>query len=398
MNPYLDTLQPYPFQRLNQLKAGITPTATFEHIALSIGEPKHRPPPFVVDLLTDRELLFADLAAYPATRGDDALRSAIAQWLQLRFAATLDPATQVLPVAGTREALFSFGQAMLSGRHDALAILPNPFYQIYEGAVLLRGATPYFVDAQPTQDYRPCYTDIAESVWRRCELVYLCSPGNPTGHTATEADLLWLIEQAERFDFVIAADECYSEIYLHEEHKPLGLLQVAAAAGIDDYRRCVVFHSLSKRSNLPGLRSGFVAGDAAILERYYQYRTYEGCALPNHVQKASAAAWLDEDHVVENRRLYREKFAAVTPILSRAIPLVDPQGGFYHWLDVGEDDEAFTQRLYREENITVLPGSYLGRQNHGVNPGANHVRVAWVAPPEDCIAAAERLSEWLKRR
>jgi N-succinyldiaminopimelate aminotransferase len=395
MNPYLKNLQLYPFQRLTQLKAGVKAAATSEHVALSLGEPKHRPPHFVVELLADQELLFADLAVYPATRGEDALRTAIAQWLQRRFAATVDPATQVLPVAGTREALFSFGQAILSGSPDTLAMLPNPFYQIYEGAVLLRGARPFFVDAAPATNYRPAYTDIAESVWRRCELVYLCSPANPTGYTATQEDLLWLIEQAQRFDFVIAADECYSEIYLHEDHKPIGLLEVAAAAGIDNFRQCVVFHSLSKRSNLPGLRSGFVAGDAAILERYFQYRTYEGCALPNHVQKASAAAWLDEEHVVENRRLYRQKFAAVTPILNQVISVTDPQGGFYHWLDVGEDDEAFTLRLYREQNITVLPGSYLGRENNGSNPGANHVRIAWVAPLADCVSAAERLSEWL---
>lgn len=398
MNPDLDALQPYPFERLHQLKIGVEANQSYPHVALSIGEPKHQPPQFIIDILADRDLLATDLAAYPATRGEESLRVAIAQWLQRRFAASVDPATQVLPVAGTREALFSFGQAVLSGSRAAVAVLPNPFYQIYEGAILLRGATPYFVACDPADDYRPRYADVPEAVWRACELVYLCSPANPTGRNLGAQDMLWLIEQAERFDFVIAADECYSEIYLTQENKPAGLLEVAAASGIDDFRRCIVFHSLSKRSSLPGLRSGFVAGDAQILARYYQYRTYEGCALPNHVQKASAAAWQDEEHVIENRRLYRQKFAAVTPILARALPLTDPEGGFYHWLNIGEDDEAFSRALYAERNVTVLPGSYLGRLRDGHNPGAQHIRVAWVAPLADCIAAAERLSDWLTVR
>ncbi len=395
MNRYLDDLQPYPFERLQQLKIGASADQSYPHVALSIGEPKHQPAEFIIDILADRDLLGADLAAYPATRGEESLRVAIAQWLQRRFAARVDPATQVLPVAGTREALFSFGQAVLSGSPQSVALLTNPFYQIYEGAIVLRGATPYFVASEPADDYRPRYADIPEAIWRDCELVYLCSPANPTGRNLRAQDMLWLIEQAERFDFVIAADECYSEIYLTEEHKPAGLLEVAAAAGIDDFRHCVVFHSLSKRSSLPGLRSGFVAGDAQILARYYQYRTYEGCALANHVQKASTAAWQDEEHVIENRQLYRQKFAAVTPILARALPVTDPEGGFYHWLNIGEDDEAFSRRLFEERNVTVLPGSYLGRTNNDCNPGAQHIRVAWVAPLADCIAAAERLSDWL---
>ncbi len=398
MNPYLDALEPYPFERLQQLKSGTDADQSYPHIALSIGEPRHRPPQFVIDILSDRDLLETDLAAYPATRGEESLRVAIAQWLQRRFTARVDPATQVLPVAGTREALFSFGQAILSGNRQAIALLPNPFYQIYEGAIVLRGATPCYVAGQPADDYQPRYADIPDAVWRECELVYLCSPANPTGRNLRPEELLWLIEQAERFDFVIAADECYSEIYLSEENKPTGLLEVAAASGIDDFRRCVVFHSLSKRSSLPGLRSGFVAGDAQILARYYQYRTYEGCALANHVQKASTAAWQDEEHVIENRRLYCQKFAAVTPILARALPITDPEGGFYHWLNIGEDDEVFSRRLYEERNVTVLPGSYLGRTSGGCNPGAQHIRIAWVAPLADCISAAERLSEWLIAR
>lgn len=399
MNPHLADLQAYPFERLNALKAGVTPAADREPVMLSIGEPKHAPPQFVLDLLCDPPALARDLAGYPATRGSEALREAIAAWLQRRFTATVDPARQILPVAGTREALFSFGQAVLSGRPGALAVLPNPFYQIYEGAALLRGAEPYYVDCSAGNDFVPDYRAVPESVWARCELLFLCSPGNPTGKVLDVDTLTWLIEQAERHDFVLAADECYSELYFDEAAPPPGLLQAAAASGRDGFDRCVVFHSLSKRSNLPGLRSGFVAGDAAILDHYYRYRTYEGCALPNQVQRASAAAWQDERHVIENRAAYRRKFARVTPLLRQVLEFPDPQGGFYHWIRTPGDDETFARDLYRARNITVLPGTYLGRTgNTGHNPGKGRARIAWVAPEAQCEAAAQAIVEWLDER
>jgi len=398
MNPNLDSLHLYPFERIAALKHGVTGNPAFEHVSLSIGEPKHPPPPFIVDMLTEPAQLRADLATYPATRGSAELREAIASWLGRRFEAQLDPESQILPVAGTREALFSFAQAVLSGRPEAIAVLPNPFYQIYEGAALLGNATPYYVNCDRDNGYQPDYLSIPDSVWERCEIVYLCSPGNPTGRTLSEQTLAWLFEQAERFDFVLAADECYCEIYLNEGLPPVGLLQAAQRLGRDDFRRCVVFHSLSKRSNLPGLRSGFVAGDAAVLGAYFKYRTYQGCALPAHTQRASTAAWLDEDHVVKNRAAYRSKFAAVTPILREAFQVDDPDGGFYHWLYVDTDDQAFARSLFGACNITVLPGSFLGRAAAGHNPGSKHIRVAWVAPQSDCVAAARRMVDWLSSR
>ncbi|MBX3706556.1 MAG: succinyldiaminopimelate transaminase [Pseudomonadales bacterium] len=395
MNPHLKDLEPYPFERLNALKAGVVPDPAFPPVFLSIGEPKHAPPAFVVEQLTDPVRIARDLSIYPTTRGSDALRETIAAWVERRFAARVDPAHGVLPVAGTREALFSFAQAVLSGTPGALAILPNPFYQIYEGATLLRGATPWFVNCVGTGDYRPDYRSVPEEIWRRCELLYLCSPGNPTGTTLDLDTLTWLIEQADRHDFVIAADECYSEIYFDEDRPPAGLLQAAAACGRTDFRNCVVFHSLSKRSNLPGLRSGFVAGDARILDAYFAYRTYEGCALPNHVQAVSAAAWADEAHVVANRAEYRAKFDAVEPILAPVLRMVRPEGGFYHWIETPGDDQQFARALFEARNITVLPGSYLARDAHGVNPGRNHVRVAWVAPRADCVRAASAIRDWM---
>lgn len=398
MNPYLEALQPYPFERLTALKAGIEPPADHPAVMLSIGEPKHPPPDFVVNLLSDAEALRRDLAAYPATRGSDELRSAIAVWLQRRFGARVDPSSQVLPVSGTREALFSFAQAVLSGRRDSLVVLPNPFYQIYEGAAVLRGAEPYFVNCDAAHGHLPDYRAVPESVWRRCELLFVCSPGNPTGMTVDRETLSWLIEQADRFNFVIAADECYSELYFDEAAPPVGLLQAAVSTGRDDFQRCVVFHSLSKRSNLPGLRSGFVAGDGGILRGYYDYRTYEGCALPNHVQRVSTAAWQDEVHVVENRAAYRRKFASLTPILRGVLEFPEPHGAFYHWISTPGDDEAFARELYAARNITILPGTYLARDAHGVNPGKGHARIAWVAPEQDCIRAARTIADWVSER
>lgn len=398
MNPNLKRLHDYPFQRMAALKANVAGNPAFEHIALSIGEPQHAPPDFVVDLLLDPDQLAGDLASYPATRGAVFLREAIADWVHGRFGVSLDPERQVLPVAGTREALFSCAQAVLSGSPDAVVIQPNPFYQIYEGAALLGNAEPHYVACTRASNYAPDFTEVPAAVWQRCELLYVCSPGNPTGRCLDRATLSWLLEQAHRHDFVIAADECYSEIYF--DAPPAGLLEVAAEMGMDDFSRLIVFHSLSKRSNLPGLRSGFVAGDARLLDAYFAYRTYQGCAMPVHHQRASAAAWSDEAHVAANRAAYREKFAAVTPLLASVVEVQDPQGGFYHWLPVPHDDQAFAQALFRDCNITVLPGSFLGRSPAPPypNPGADHIRVAWVAPLAECVDAATRLVDWWRAR
>ncbi len=411
MNPNLARLHDYPFQRMAALKATVQGNPAFDHIALSIGEPKHAPPDFVVDLLTDEAQLRKDLATYPATRGEAFLREAIADWIAGRFGVRVDPDSQVLPVSGTREALFSIAQAVMSGDPEAILIQPNPFYQIYEGAALLADAQPYYLGCSADNDYQMDFSSVPDWAWRRCELLYLCSPGNPTGRTLDEATLAWLLEQAHRFDFVIAADECYSEIYFGDP--PLGLLEVAARHGNDDFSRAVVFHSLSKRSSLPGLRSGFVAGDARVLEQYFTYRTYQGCAMPMHHQRASAMAWRDETHVAGNRAAYGAKFAAVTPVLAEVTNITNPQGGFYHWLNVGEDDQTFARDLFRDCNITVLPGSFLGREAAGLvgnpdvpattshpapNPGAGHIRVAWVAPLDECVRAAQRLVDWWRSR
>ncbi|MEJ2090062.1 MAG: succinyldiaminopimelate transaminase [Gammaproteobacteria bacterium] len=398
MNPLLAKLQEYPFERMNTLKAGVIGNPARAHVTLGMGEPRHAPPDFVVEALVDADALRENLRTYPATRGSPALREAIAAWIRQRFKATVDPDSQVLPVAGTREALFSFGQTLFGGKPHSVGVLPNPFYQIYEGAILLGGAEPYYVNTGADSGFLPDYRAVPEDVWSRTELVYLCSPGNPTGRCLDRPTLEWLLDQADRHDFVIAADECYSEIYPDEANPPLGLLEVAAATGRSDYRRCIVFHSLSKRSNLPGLRSGFVAGDADILSRYYLYRTYEGCALGEHVQRVSELAWRDEAHVIANRARYREKFAALTPLLSRAFQVLDPEGGFYHWLDVGGDDQDFARGLFEAEHITVLPGSFLSRAVDGHNPGHGYVRVAWVAELESCIDAATRLTDWALRR
>lgn len=396
MNPRLEILKPYPFERLNALKAGVVTTTNLPHVALSIGEPKHLPPDFVLDRLTDATLVRRDLAMYPATRGSIELRTAIADWISSRFGAKVNPDNAILPVSGTREALFSFGLALLSGQPGSIAILPNPFYQIYEGAILLGGANPFFLTGNPDRHYQPDFESIPEAVWQATELLFLCSPSNPNGSVLPEAHLRWLIEQAHRYDFVIAADECYSEIYLSESSPPIGLLEASERMGNAGHRHCVVFHSLSKRSNLPGLRSGFVAGDAEILERYFLYRTYEGCALPAHVQAASELAWRDEAHVITNRAAYRRKFEAVRKVAPAVAPRVDPAGGFYWWVPTPIDDELFAKRLFQQENVTVLPGSYLGRIGpDGTNPGQNHVRIAWVAELMECQDAAGRLQRFM---
>ncbi|BCX89722.1 N-succinyldiaminopimelate aminotransferase [Methylomarinovum tepidoasis] len=391
MNPRLDLLQPYPFEKLARLKAGIVPPADKPHIALSIGEPQDPPPHFLAEAVIAH---LHGLAKYPTTRGLPQLREAIAAWLQRRFRlAAVDPERQVLPVNGTREALFSFAQALIDPADKPLVLMPNPFYQIYEGAALLAGAEPYYLNATAATGFLPDFDAVPEAVWRRCRLLYLCSPYNPTGRVIGLETLKGLIEKAQRYDFVIAGDECYSE--LHDGNPPPGLLQAAAELGLDDYRRCVVFHSLSKRSSAPGLRSGFVAGDAAILERYFLYRTYHGCAMPLPAQHASIAAWNDEAHVARNRAAYRERFAAAAEILAGAAEVQVPPAAFYFWLRVPGDDAEFARRIYARENVTVLPGSFLAREAGGVNPGRGYVRIAWVHPLAVCVEAAQRISRFL---
>jgi len=392
MNPDLQRLQAYPFEKLAKLKNGVEPSADFGHIALSIGEPRHPAPEFVRAKLVEH---LEELSNYPVTRGMDALREAIAGWLNQRFkleSARVDPATQVLPVSGTREALFSFAQAMIDRQRNPLVLMPNPFYQIYEGAALLAGAEPYFLNTTQENGFLPDFDSVPASVWQRCQLIYICSPGNPTGRVIPLPALQNLIKLAETHDFIIASDECYSELYFDENNPPVGLLQAAQSLGHDDFRHCVVFHSLSKRSNLPGLRSGFVAGDARLLQAFYRYRTYHGCALPPPIQHASIAAWSDEDHVHANRELYRKKFQRVIALLEDVLPVTQPDGGFYLWPALPMSDEQFARELYARQNITVLPGRYLSREAHGVNPGENRVRMALVADEAQCVQAALRIT------
>ncbi len=397
MNHNLNSLQPYPFEKLAMLKEGISPPAGLSHIALSIGEPKHEPPEFVLRVFQEHLSAFSN---YPLTRGIAELREAIAQWATRRFSltpATLTADRHVLPVAGTREALFSFAQAVVNATPTARVVMPNPFYQIYEGAALLSGARPWFVNCDKRNGFAPDFAGVPERVWRDCQFLYICSPGNPTGQVLDLETLKELIGLADRYDFIIASDECYSELYFDESSPPPGLLQACAALGRDDYARCVVFHSLSKRSNLPGMRSGFVAGDADILQKYLQYRTYQGCALPVPVQLASIAAWNDEQHVRQNRDLYREKFAAVSNILADVLEFRLPDAGFYLWAQTPVDDTAFARDLYASQNVTVLPGSYLGRETDSGNPGQGYVRMALVATVAQCIEAAERIRAFCRK-
>jgi N-succinyldiaminopimelate aminotransferase len=394
MNQDLNKLQPYPFEKLARLKAGIEPPAGLDHIALSIGEPKHAAPQFVAEeILTHLH----GLANYPTTKGLPELRQAIVDWLISRFqlpAGSVDAERHVIPVNGTREALFAFAQAVVERSADPLVLMPNPFYQIYEGAALLSGAEPYYLNCTADNNYLPDFDAVPEQVWQRCQLIYLCSPGNPTGAVIGRETMQQLIELADKHDFIIASDECYSEIYPDEANPPLGLLQVAAQMGRDDYKRCVVFHSLSKRSNLPGMRSGFVAGDAEVIQKFLLYRTYHGCAMQPYHQAASVKAWRDEEHVQHNRELYREKFNAVLNILGNTLEVAQPDASFYLWPRTSIDDTEFAQRLYAEQNVTVLPGSYLSRDAHGVNPGNNHVRMALVAPLDECVDAANRIKQF----
>jgi N-succinyldiaminopimelate aminotransferase len=395
MNPRLANLHAYPFERLAQLKATVEPPRHLKHIAMSIGEPQHAPPTLVLQAL-ERNL--ERLGSYPATAGSIELRTAAAHWLERRFAlraAAVDPHTMVLPVNGTREALFSFVQAVVDSRAAPLVLMPNPFYQIYEGAALLAGAEPYYLDATAATAFVPNLDAVPAEVWQRCQVLMLCSPGNPTGAVVTLDYLKQALALAERYDFVIAADECYAEIYSDETAAPPSLLQACIAAGRESFGRCVVFHSLSKRSSVPGLRSGFVAGDPAIIARYLLYRTYDGNAMAVPTQAASTAAWNDDAHAAANRRLYQEKFAAVLPILAPVIDVTRPAGAFYLWPEVGGDDETFVRDLYATQNVTVLPGSYLGRRGLGANPGAGRVRISLVPDVETCIIAAERIREFI---
>lgn len=397
-NPNFSQLQQYPFERLRALNSDIQGNPDYAFIPLTLGEPKHAPPQFVIDALANPQSLAQHLSTYPATKGTDELREAIATWLAMRFGVSIDATSQVIPVNGTREALFSYAQAMLSGKPGSRVIMPNPFYQIYEGAALLAGATPYFINNDPAAAYSQDFSSVSEADWAATELVYICSPGNPTGQIMSMSQQQELIELAHRYDFLIAADECYSELYFDEQHKPVSLLAASEAMGNPNYARCVVFHSLSKRSNLPGLRSGFVAGDAALLADYLQYRTYHGCALSPHHQQASMLAWQDEQHVVENRALYQAKFDAVSPILAPHYSLHQPDGGFYHWLPTPIDEQLFCQQLLARYNVAVMPGTFLARDNEANsdlgNPGKFHVRAAWVAPLAACVEAAQRLAKF----
>ena len=395
MNPLLQQLQPYPFERLAALKAGCAPPADLEHIALSIGEPKH-PSPEVALASLRQNLELSN--RYPLTRGSPELRQAIAHWLQRRFkvaAGSIDADRHVIPVNGTREALFAFAQCIVDGRSDGLALMPNPFYQIYEGAAILAGAHPYFYSTLEQNDYLADFDAIDEKTWQRCQLIYICSPGNPTGAVIPEAQLVKLIEKSLRYDFVIASDECYSEIYFDDNPPPPGLLQAAFNSGNQSFTNCVVFHSLSKRSNLPGMRSGFVAGDEKIIRSFLLYRTYHGCAMPPAHQIASIAAWNDEEHVRANRELYRKKFDAVLDILAPVSRARKPDAGFYIWLNTQRSDTDFAQQLYVRQNVTVLPGSFLSRDVNGANPGSRHVRMALVAPLDECVEAANRIKQFI---
>jgi N-succinyldiaminopimelate aminotransferase len=394
MNPTLLRLQPYPFERLRTLLAGARPPPELTHISLSIGEPRHTPPQFVLDALTQN---LHTLGSYPTTHGVPLLRQAAAQWLSRRFRLpqnAVNPDTMILPVNGTREALFAIAQATIDGRTEPLVVMPNPFYQIYEGAALLAGAEPWFMGKDRGNEYLPDLDGVSPEIWRRCQLLFLCSPGNPTGAVAGIDFLRRALELADKYDFVVASDECYSEIYLDEGRPPPGLLQAAIAAGHEGFERCMVFHSLSKRSSVPGLRSGFVAGDAALIKSFLLYRTYHGCAMPLHTQLASVAAWNDDAHVVENRRLYRDKFAQVVPILREVMDVTAPEAGFYLWPRV-DDDERFARGLFESQHITILPGSYIARESAHGNPGRGRVRISLVASVPECVEAAQRIRDFV---
>lgn len=406
MNPLLSRLQPYPFERLRKLFADITPNPALRPISLGIGEPKHAAPDFLKQALAAS--LDTGLSSYPATAGTPALREACAAWVQRRYGVALDAATQLLPVNGSREALFAFAQTVIDPtRPGATVVMPNPFYQIYEGAALLGGAEPHYVACDPARNFAADWNSVPEAVWARTQLLFVCSPGNPAGAVMPLDEWQRLFELSDRHGFVIASDECYSEIYFRDD-APLGGLEAAQRLGRTDFRRLMMFTSLSKRSNVPGLRSGFVAGDASLIKPFLLYRTYHGGAMSPVVQAASVAAWEDEDHVVDNRRQYREKFAQVTPRLAQVLDVALPDASFYLWAAVPASfadakaglnaDEAFARELLAQYNVTVLPGSYLAREVGGVNPGTGRVRMALVAEPAECLEAAGRIQAFLSRR
>jgi N-succinyldiaminopimelate aminotransferase len=396
MNPLLGKLHPYPFERLRELTRGITPNPAYKPIGLGIGEPKHATPELIKRALTDN---LAGLASYPATAGEPKLREACAAWVQRRYGVTLDAATQVLPVIGSREALFSLAQTVIDPtRPGATVVCPNPFYQIYEGAALLAGAQPHYANSDPARNFAVDWASVPAEVWARTQLLYVCSPGNPTGAVMPLAEWKTLFELSDKHGFVIASDECYSEIYFRDE-PPLGSLEAATQLGRRDFRNLVALTSLSKRSNVPGMRSGFVAGDAALLKQFLLYRTYHGSAMSPVVQAASIAAWSDEAHVVDNRNLYRTKFAQVTPLLAGVMDVALPDAGFYLWAGVsGGDDVAFALELLAQYNVAVLPGSLLAREAGGVNPGAGRIRMALVAGVDECLEAAQRIVSFTQSR
>jgi N-succinyldiaminopimelate aminotransferase len=402
MNPLLSRLQPYPFERLRQLFAGVTPNPALRPISLGIGEPRHPTPEFIKRALTAS---LDGLATYPATAGDPRLRAACAEWLKTRYGLDADPATQVLPVNGSREALFAFAQTVIDPAGDPVVVCPNPFYQIYEGAALLAGARPYYAASDPARNFAIDWDGVPPETWSRTQLVFVCSPGNPTGAVMPLGEWEKLFDLSDRHGFIIASDECYSEIYFRDE-PPLGGMEAAAKLGRTDFRRLVSFTSLSKRSNVPGMRSGFVAGDAAILKQFLLYRTYHGSAMSPVVQQASIAAWRDEQHVIENRALYRQKFAEVTPMLARVLDVRLPDAAFYLWAGVRGSDTEFARELLAQYNVTVLPGSFLARAGAAVpgaaapavNPGSGRIRLALVADTAECVEAAERIVQFVQSR
>ena len=396
MNSGLKNLHSYPFEKFAKLLEGKT-AANKSAISLAIGEPKHPTPDFILEALTSNA---NDIAVYPTTKGTPELRGAIANWLCQRFnlpTTSIDADKNILPVTGTREALFAIAQTVIGETHETpVVVLPNPFYQIYEGAALLAGAEPYYLNCTEDNNFIPDFSSVPESIWQRCQLVYLCSPGNPSGAVVNQDHVKALLELAEKYDFVIASDECYSEIYQDEEQPPVGLLECANQLGNSEYKRCLVFHSLSKRSNVPGLRSGFVAGDSDLIADFLRYRTYHGCAMPLHVQKASVAAWSDENHVIENRDKYRIKFSRFCEILKPVLELLPPPASFYLWPKLPDSDTIFASKLYTSENIKVLPGSFLSRDINDINPGENRIRIALVAEVEECEEAANRIKSFIE--
>ena len=395
MHPHLSRLQPYPFEKLRALFQGVTPPSAYKEIKLSIGEPQHATPAFIMDALANG---LKGLANYPTTQGIPALRQAIAAWCDRRYALKLDPETEILPVNGSREALFSFAQTVIdpSAGKTPLVVSPNPFYQIYEGAAYLAGAEPRFLNTLPENNFAFDYDSLSAEEWSRVQLFYVCSPGNQTGKVLSLEDWKTLFALSDKYGFVIASDECYSEIYFDEANPPIGGLQAAQLLGRSN-ERLVMFSSLSKRSNVPGMRSGFVAGDARLLKQYLLYRTYHGCAMAPPVQTASVAAWNDEAHVLDNRNQYREKFAACTPMLAEVLGTGMPDASFYLWARTPIADTDFARGLLEHYNVVVLPGSFLAREAGGVNPGAGFVRIALVASLAECQEACQRIRQFAQQ-